>query len=149
LIEVSGIMQCGPTVLNTGGGENLQVPKTTGHSTAASAAQAGNLPTSDPAFSMVTLSAYKYGVLLQVARELIDDTAVDLLGYLAMQAGRAIGNKFGTDLINGTGTAQPNGLINLAGATPAVIGATTGVSGAPSYANLVDLEYSVDFKMAA
>jgi Phage capsid family len=76
LIEVSGIMQCGPTVLNTGGGETLQVPKTTGHSTAASAAQAGSLPTSDPAFSMVQLSAYKYGVLLQVARELIDDTAV-------------------------------------------------------------------------
>jgi HK97 family phage major capsid protein len=141
LIEVSGIMQCGPTVLNTGGGETLQVPKTTGHSTAASAAQAGALPTSDPAFSMVSLSAYKYGVLLQVARELIDDTAVDLLGYLAMQAGRALGNKFGTDLVNGTGTAQPNGLINLA--TLGVTGATTGVSGAPSYANLVDMEYSV------
>ena len=30
-------MQCGPTVLNTGGGETLQVPKTTAHSTAASA----------------------------------------------------------------------------------------------------------------
>jgi HK97 family phage major capsid protein len=141
LIEVSGIMQCGPTVLNTGGGETLQVPKTTGHSTAASAAQASSLPTSDPAFSMVSLSAYKYGVLLQVARELIDDTAVDLLGYLAMQAGRALGNKFGTDLVNGTGTAQPNGLINLA--TLGVTGATTGVSGAPSYANLVDMEYSV------
>jgi HK97 family phage major capsid protein len=141
LIEVSGIMQCGPTVLNTGGGETLQVPKTTGHSTAASAAQAGSIPTSDPAFSMVQLSAYKYGVLLQVARELIDDTAVDLLGYLAMQAGRALGNKFGTDLVNGTGTAQPNGLINLA--TLGVTGATTGVSGAPSYANLVDMEYSV------
>lgn len=143
LIEVSGIMQCGPTVLNTGGGETLQIPKTTGHSTAASAAQAGSLPTSDPTFALATLSAFKYGVMLQVARELIDDTAVDLLGYLAMQAGRALGNKFGTDLVNGTGTGQPNGLVNLAGATPGVIGTVTGVSGAPSYANLVDLEYSV------
>ena len=95
LIEVSGVMQCGPTVLNTGGGETLQVPKTTAHSTAASAAQAAGLPTSDPGFSMQPLSAYKYGVMLQVARELIDDTAVDLLGYLAMQAGRALGNSFG------------------------------------------------------
>jgi len=141
LIEVSGIMQCGPTVLNTGGGETLQVPKTTAHSTAASAAQAGSLPTSDPSFSMQSLSAYKYGILLQVARELIDDTAVDLLGYLAMQAGRALGNKFGTDLVNGTGTGQPNGLINTASA--GVTGTVTGVSGAPSYANLVDMEYSV------
>lgn len=141
LIEVSGVMQCGPTVLNTGGGETLQVPKTTSHSTAASAAQAGTLPTSDPAFNMQPLSAWKYGVMLQVARELIDDTAVDLLGYLAMQAGRALGNAFGNDLVNGTGTNQPTGIVTSA--TTGVTGAVTGVSGAPSYANLVDLEYSV------
>jgi len=140
LIEVSGVMQCGPTVLNTGGGETLQVPKTTGHSTATSAAQAGVIASSDPAFSMQTLSAYKYGVLLQVARELIDDTAVDLLGYLAMQAGRALGNAFGSDLINGSGSGQPFGIVNN---SVGVTGATTGVGGAPSYANLVDLEYSV------
>ena len=146
LIEVSGIMQCGPTVLNTGGGETLQVPKTTAHSAPAnspllSAAQAAALQTSDPAFSMVSLSAFKYGILLQVARELIDDTAVDLLGYLAMQAGRALGNAFGSRLINGSGTAEPKGIITSA--SIGVTGATTGVSGAPSYANLVDLEYSV------
>jgi HK97 family phage major capsid protein len=140
LIEVSGVMQCGPTVLNTGGGETLQVPKTTAHSTAASAAQAGTLATSDPAFSMQQLSAYKYGIMLQVARELIDDTAVDLLGYLAMQAGRALGNAFGTNLVNGSGNGQPYGIINN---SVGVTGATTGVAGAPSYANLVDLEYSV------
>jgi HK97 family phage major capsid protein len=141
LIEVSGVMQCGPTVINTGGGETLQVPKTTAHSTAASAAQNASLPTSDPAFSMQALSAWKYGVLLQVARELIDDTAVDLLGYLAMQAGRALGNAFGNDLVNGSGTNQPTGIITAASA--GVTGTVTGVSGAPSYANLVDLEYSV------
>ena len=140
LIEVSGVMQCGPTVLNTGGGETLQVPKTTAHSTAASAAQASALPLSDPAFSMQTLSAVKFGIMIQAARELIDDTAVDLLGYLAMQAGRAIGNAFGTSLVNGT-----NGISGgvVSGATLGVTGTTTGVSGAPSYANLVDLEYSV------
>ena len=141
LIEVSGVMQCGPTVLNTGGGETLQVPKTTAHSSAASAAQAAPLPTSDPGFGMQPLSAYKYGVLLQVARELIDDTAVDLLGYLAMQAGRALGNAFGNDLVNGSGTGQPSGIVTTA--TVGVTGSVTGVSGAPSYANLVDLEYSV------
>jgi len=141
LIEVSGVMQCGPTVLNTGGGETLQVPKTTAHSSAASAAQNASLPTSDPAFSMQPLSAYKYGIMLQVARELIDDTAVDLLGYLAMQAGRALGNAFGTDLVNGSGANQPAGIVTTA--TTGVTGSVTGVSGAPSYANLVDLEYSV------
>ena len=141
LIEVSGVMQAGPSVLNTAGGETLQIPKTTAHSTAASAAQAGSIPTSDPAFGLATLSSYKYGILLQVARELIDDSGVDLMGYLAMQAGRAIGNKFGSDLVTGTGTGQPTGF--LGSATVGVTGTTTGVSGAPTYGNLVDLEYSV------
>lgn len=141
LIEVSGVMQAGPTVLNTNGGEILQIPKTTGHSTAASAAQAGSLPTSDPAFGLATLSSYKYGVLLQVARELIDDSGVDLIGYLAMQAGRAIGNKFGSDLVTGTGTSQPTGF--MTSATIGITGTTTGKGGAPQYSDLVDLEYSV------
>ena len=145
LIEVSGIMQCGPTVLNTGGGETLQIPKTTAHTAVtAQSTQAGQLLTAgvDPAFSMQSLSAYKYGVLIQVARELIDDTAVDLLGYLAMQAGRALGNKFGNDLVNST--SAPTGLLTgTVTSSPGVTGATTGVGGAPSYANLVDLEYSV------
>ena len=140
LIEVSGILQCGPTVLNTAGGENLQIPKTTAHSTAALAAQNANIPTSDPAFGLITLSAYKYGVLLQVARELLDDSGVDLVGYLAMQSGRALGNKFGSDLVTGTGTTMPNGL--LATSTIGVTGAT-GVAGVPRYSDLVNLEYSV------
>ena len=143
LIQVSGILQAGPTVLNTAGGETLQIPKTTAHSTAASAAQAGALPTSDPAFGLATLSAYKYGILLQVARELLDDSGVDLIGYLAMQAGRALGNKFGSDLVTGTGTGQPTGLIGGGLTTVGVTGSTTGVGGAAQYADLVNLEYSV------
>jgi HK97 family phage major capsid protein len=138
LIEVSGILQAGPTVINTAGGETLQIPKTTGHSTGASAAQAGSIGQSDPAFGLATLGAFKYGILLQVARELLDDSGVDLVGYLAMQAGRALGNKFGADLITGAGTTQPSGV--LTGASAGVTGAP---SGGPTYSNLVDLEYSV------
>jgi HK97 family phage major capsid protein len=66
---------------------------------------------------------------------------VDLIGYLAMQAGRAIGNAFGADLVTGTGTGQPTGLI--ANATSGVTSTNTGHSGALVYADLVNLEYSV------
>jgi HK97 family phage major capsid protein len=143
LIEVSGIMQAGCTVLNTAGGESLQIPKTTAHSTAALTAQSGSLPTSDPAFALVTLTSFKYGIMLQLGRELIDDSGVDLIGYLAMQAGRAVGNAFGSDLINGNGSAKPAGLIFATSASPGVTQTTTGQAGIPTYANLVDLEYSV------
>lgn len=136
-------MQAGPTVLNTSGGENLQIPKTTAHTdpSGLSAAQAATLPLGDPAFALATLGAYKYGVLLQVSRELIDDSGVDLVGYLGMQAGRSIGNKFGADLVTGSGSSQPTGF--LTSALVGVTGTTTGKSGAPQYADLVNLEYSV------
>ena len=141
LVEVSGLLQAGPTIVNTAGGESLQFPRTTSHTTAALTSQTSSITEVDPQFGLVTLGAYKYGAFLQVARELLDDAAVDLVGYLAMSAGRAIGNAFGADLVTGTGTNQPSGLI--ANATQGVLGTTTGKSGAAQYADLVNLEYSV------
>jgi HK97 family phage major capsid protein len=147
LIEVSGIMQCGPTVLNTGGGETLQIPRATVHTTATSAGQAAALPTADPTFTQATLSAIKFGVMLQVARELIDDSGVDLLGYLAMSAGRAIGNAFGTALVNGTngvsGGLVPSASTGVTGGVSGSISAAGAAPGGAVYANLVDMEYSV------
>jgi HK97 family phage major capsid protein len=149
LIEVSAILQAGATVLNTSSGEQIQVPKTTGHSSAALTAEAAPLTASDPAFSQVSLGAYKYGVIIQVSRELIDDAGVDLEGYLAMQAGRALGNALGADLITGNGTNKPTGILQsttlgVTGPTGAGggIGATSGTlnSGADV---LIDLFYSV------
>src|SRR5437667_1374113 len=49
LIEVSGILQANPTILNTDSGEQINVPKTTGHSSAALTAEAAALTASDPA----------------------------------------------------------------------------------------------------
>lgn len=149
LIEVSAILQSGATVLNTTGGEPLQIPKTTSHSTAALTAEAAALTASDPAFSQVTLGAYKYGTLIQVSRELVDDNGVDLEGYLAMQAGRALGNAFGADLITGTGTTKPLGLLNnttLGVTGPSASGGGFGPASATANSgadNLIDLFYSV------
>ncbi|MEV5538482.1 phage major capsid protein [Saccharopolyspora shandongensis] len=140
LIENSAIMQAGATVLNTQSGETIQVPKTTAHSTAAIVTEGSAIAASDPAFGQVPLGAYKYGMLVQVSRELIDDTGVDLEGYLAMSAGRALGNGFGAHAITGTGTGQPRGVVT--DATVGVTGAGA-VSGAPNGDNLIDLFHSV------
>jgi HK97 family phage major capsid protein len=140
LIETSAIMQAGVTVLNTASGETIQVPKTTAHSSAAIVTEGGAIGASDPAFGQVSLGAFKYGTLIQVSRELLDDTGVDLEGYLAMQAGRALGNAFGAHAITGTGTGQPRGVVT--DATLGVTGATT-VVGVFNADNLIDLHYSV------
>lgn len=140
LIEVSGVMMAGPTVLNTDSGENLEVPTTTAHSSAAIVSEGSAISASDPAFAKRTLGAYKYGVLIQISSELLNDTGVDLEGYLAMQAGRALGNAFGAHLVTGTGSSQPTGVV-----TSASTGVTggTGVTGAFTADNLIDLYFSV------
>lgn len=148
LIETSAVMQTGPTVLNTSSGENLQVPKTTAHSSAAIVTEGAPIAASDPAFGQTTLGAYKYGCLIQVSRELLDDTGVDLEGYLSMQAGRALGNAFGAHMVTGTGTGQPTGVV-----TAATVGVTGPVGTSLSFGNqatagqgadlLIQLFYSV------
>jgi HK97 family phage major capsid protein len=157
LIEVSGLMQTGPTVLNTSGGEPLQIPYVinhTGQTTAGaqvsiSAQQGAALPSADPGFGQKTLTSNKFGILVQVARELIDDSGVNLLSYLATSAGRAIGNFLGTSLVNGTNGISGGVLsapIAVTGGLSTSVSANYGgsaITGAPSYNNLIDMEYSV------
>jgi len=141
MIETSGVLAAGPTVLRTATGEQLQIPKTTAHSASASiVAEAGTLAANEPTFGQVSLDAYKYGFLLQVSHELANDTGVDLLGYLAMQAGRALGNGFGVHLVTGDGSSKPNGVL-----TASTLGKTgsASVAGAPNGDDLIDLFYSV------
>lgn len=140
MIEVSAVLQAGPTVLQTSTGEQIQVPKTTAHSTASLVAEAGTISTSEPTFGQVPLDAYKYAHLMKISSELLTDTSVDLEGYLAMQGGRAVGNALGAALVTGTGSSQPNGVATAA--STGVTGATS-VAGAFTFDNLMDLFYSV------
>jgi HK97 family phage major capsid protein len=154
LIEVSGVMQTGPTVLNTAGGEPIQVPMvqqhtgltTAGAQVSVSAAQSAALATADPGFGQKTLTANKFGILIQVARELIDDSGVNLLGYLAMSAGRAIGNALGNSLVNGGNGISGSILaapVAVTGSSASAASGTNQAPGGPSYSNLIDMEYSV------
>jgi HK97 family phage major capsid protein len=147
LIEVSGILQTGPTVWKTTGGEQINVPVATAHVTAATAAQAGVLPTSEPSLSQKQLNAQKFGHLVYLSRELIDDKAVDLLGYLAMSAGRAIGNAFGSALVLGgngiTGGLIPSISAGTTGAPSASALAAGQIAGGAVYNDLIDMEYSI------
>lgn len=139
LIETATVAQIS-TVVTTDSGESLEWPVTTAHSSGALVAEGAAISESDPAFAKRTLGAYKYGVLIQASRELITDTGVDLEGYLARQAGRAVGNALGADLAVGNGSSKPSGVAQTS--TAGVTGGT-GVTGAFTADNLIDLMHSV------
>ena len=139
LIETAAIAGVA-TVFNTAGGENFEVPVTTTHATGALITEGSTLTESDAAFAKRTLGAYKYAYSFQVSSELLADTGVDLQGYFARQAGRALGNAFGADLATGNASSKPSGAVQTS--TLGVTGSAS-VAGKPSADNLIDLFYSV------
>ena len=135
------------TVINTSSGENLQIPSQSGFSTATIVGQGVSIGTSEPTFNaFTTLGAYKFSALAQLSRELVLDAGVDIVGFLADQFGNAFGNAIGNKLINGTGTVEPTGFLPVAGTG---VTGSTGVSGAFTADNIVDLVYSLDGALRA
>jgi HK97 family phage major capsid protein len=128
------------TVLNTAGGENLQIPSQFSWSTAGLPGEGTAISESDPQFnSFVTLGAYKYSFLTQLTSELIEDSGVDILGFLAEQTGNALGYAVGSALTVGTGSNQPKGIV-----AASAVGGTAGTATAFTADNLIDLLYSLD-----
>lgn len=119
----ASVLNAGATVIVTETGEPLRVPRSTARSTAGIVNEGATIPSSDPTLGSVTLGAFKLGFLVIVSRELLTDTGVDLQGYLARQAGQAIGVGMNNLILNGTGGGtQPAGVIP--NATVGVTGAT-------------------------
>jgi len=130
------------TVINTASGENLQIPSQSAFSTATIVGQGSSIGTSEPTFNaFTTLSSYKFSALSQLSRELVLDAGVDIIGFLAEQFGNSFGFAIGDKIVNGTGTVEPTGF--LAAASTGVTG-STGVSGAFTADNVIDLVYSLD-----
>lgn len=133
------------TVLNTASGEDFVLPSLASWSTAGFEAEAAVIDESDPGFGRTTLKAYKYGFLVQVSQEFLSDSNIDVIGFLGQQAGNAIGYAVNDKLTLGTGTVEPNGIVNAAAA--GVTGGTaTSTAGTGHFTadNLIDLVYSLD-----
>lgn len=140
LIQSGAMRQTRVTVLTTDMGNALQIPKTTAHGSAAWIAEAGTVTASDETLGQTTLNAYKAGRSIKLSSELVQDTGVDLLGYLAREFGRSIGALENAAYVVGDGSSKPTGLstVSTLGKTGAS-GQTTTVIGD----DLTDLFYAV------
>ena len=134
-----------PTVtthLNTAGGEALQIPSLASYSAGTAFAQGSAIGESDTVFnSFVTLNAYKYAFITQLSQELLQDAGVDIQSLLAENTANGLGYSVGSKLTVGTGTVEPKGIVAAAGSG---ITGGTGVSGAFTANNILDLIFSVD-----
>jgi HK97 family phage major capsid protein len=123
LFDDSAILQAGPTVLRTAGGEQLKLPRLTSlvvtpagaafTQANAKVAEAGPILEGEPRFDQVQLDAYKYAQYTQVSRELVEDGVLDVETLIGAVLGRNIANFIGYDLTLGTGTNEPRGVRTL------------------------------------
>jgi HK97 family phage major capsid protein len=132
IAQLVGPMLTVSEVFNTTSGENLVIPTVTATSTSGSVAAAGTISESNPTFSSITLGAEKYGALVQIAQELVSDAGFNITSYIAQQLGTSLG-------------LQANSVLTskLSAAAGSVVTGGTGVAGAASYENLIDLVYGI------
>jgi HK97 family phage major capsid protein len=117
------------TVYNVSTGNNIQFPRVTALGTAGSFAEAAQITESDGTLSALSLTPVKYGIILQVTNELVNDAAFDLSAMIADKMGSEVAVKHGA----------------VAGTAIAAAAGTAGTAGTliPTYAELVNLQYSV------
>ena len=129
------------TVLRTESGNDIKVPVESSRSAATATAEAAVFGETDPQFTTLTLRAHKFGALVQVSAELLNESGIDLVGYLTDQFATALGTAVNYALTLGTGTVEPAGIVPGSG-----LGKTggTAVGGAFTFGDLVDLAHSVD-----
>ena len=163
LFNINGIRRAGATVLTTGGGAPLNLPKagdaslgtftrnTTNVSTLQTAESAAATER-DPTTSIVQLAPQKYLVYTRVPRELVEDSSVDIEGMVARQLGRTVGRTIEIAYAQGRGTNdEPDGwnrttvVNNVAySGTGNARRITTAAAGAVAFADIVDTVYAVD-----
>lgn len=127
LFDDTGFFRAGPTILNTSDGQELKFPRLTSTGaiaqTSARRAESQAVVFGEPTFDQVILNAYKYMHGAKMTREIMQDAIIDVQSIVAAQVARNLRNYFGYDLINGTGTGMPRGLLTVIG-TNVVTGAT-------------------------
>ena len=138
---VGGVMQTRATRFPTSAGGDMPIPLVDDTANVgAILAENTQVTEQDFAFSQKTLGAYMYtSKLVRVSFQLLQDSAVDLEGYLARALGTRIGRVLNQHFTNGTGVGQPQGVV-----AAAPTGATAGGATAIVYSDLVKLFHAVD-----
>jgi HK97 family phage major capsid protein len=130
------------TVLNTASGEDIKVPVEATRPVGTATAEGATFGISDPTFTNVTLRSHKYSTLVVVSRELLEDTGIDLIGFLGRQLGVSIGTAVNSALTLGTGTLEPQGIVPAT--SLGETGGTASVVGSFTADDLIDLAHSID-----
>jgi len=143
LLYYNGVMQAGPTIIDTSMGNDLPVPTDNDTSNMGTElAESSPISYVTIPFGQVILKAFKYssnGILVPI--ELLQDAGVDIEAHVIKKIGIRMGRILNLRFTSGSGSGQPRGLLADA---PAGVTTTGGQTTSVIYDNIVDLKYSVN-----
>lgn len=141
MLAYGGMRESGATVIRTQGGEKMTIPTADDTGNSGRLLGANTVVTeTDITTSSKELDAYKYSSdLVLVARELLQDTAVDMPTFIGDRLGERLGRITNQHFTTGTGSSQPNGVVTAASSAATTANATT-----VSYDELQALVHSID-----
>lgn len=142
LLTFGGMRQAA-TILRTNTGAALPIPMVNDTGNVGAIVAENNITTEQGVtFTQLVLDSYKFSskyVLISV--ELLQDSVINMAEFLGSALGERIGRISNLYFTTGSGTGQPNGIVTAA--TSGKVG-LTGQTLSVIYADLVDLEHSVD-----
>lgn len=133
----TSVLKAGATPLPTNSGEQITAPSISSIGSVLTAETVA-LPATATAANKV-LNAFKYGAIVDVTRELVEDTGVDLSSLVAELAGDNVAGTVNVDLLVGNGSSKPRGVL-----TDAVLGATAAGAAAVTANDAYLLYYSLN-----
>lgn len=127
LTQASAMRRTRSTILTTSGGETMRIPRVTTQGVATQiAGQTTTFVGTEPALGAMQLDAYDAGQVVTVSNDLLNDSGIDVLGWIASQAGRAVGKLVDQWYVVGSGSGMPQGIVSAGGTGSAGTIATCG-----------------------
>lgn len=142
-MKAFGAMRTVSDVMQTADGKPLSYPTSDGTAeTGEWIAQNTTATALDPSFGTASLNVFKgSSKIVAVPYELLQDTTIDMEGFVRNRLAQRLGRLGNTAFTIGTGTTQPDGVVPKA--SSGKVG-TTGQTLTIIYDDLVDLIHSVD-----
>lgn len=98
----------------------------------------GTYPNADTKFDQITLDAFKFGGIVKITEELLQDSAINIENYVMRKISEGMGYHEENAFIGGNGVKKPTGIKN------APIGITTASSTAIAADEIIDMFYSLN-----
>jgi len=141
LAQYGGVREVAKIVTTATGGDLIYPTNNDTANIGALLSEASQGSEQDTTFGSATLSAYMYySKIVTVSKQLIQDSAFDIIQYISEDLFRdRIGRAINAAYTNGTGSSQPQGVLNASS-----VGAVAAGDDAITFDDILNLKHSVD-----